>query len=206
VVWLTYSLVVVLAYLLGSMPTGFLMAKARGIDIRQVGSGNIGATNVFRILGKGPGIFVLVVDLLKGALAVWWLPRLAGADAPQALTWVAGVASILGHTFTCWLKFKGGKGIATTAGVFLALATQALLATLGVWILVFAVSRYVSLASVVSAVVLPVAVWAFGGRWPLLLITIVISGLAIYKHRGNIQRLRQGTEHRFGSRKSNSPS
>ena len=123
---------VLLSYLLGSIPTGFLVAKAKGVDIRSVGSGNIGATNVFRILGKGPGIIVLSVDALKGALAVILTPVVVG-DPPcpcyaheltQAQV-LAGICAILGHNYTCWLKFKGGKGIATTAGVFAALAPAA---------------------------------------------------------------------------------
>ena len=208
--WLLYAFVAVLAYLLGSIPTGFLVARARGVDIRSVGSGNIGATNVFRILGKGAGVFVLAADMLKGVLAVWLVPGLklvpAGSAAALWLPLVAGLLAILGHTFTCWLRFKGGKGIATSAGVFLALATQALLVTMALWLVVFAVSRYVSLVSVAAAVCLPVAVWWFGGGGPLVAITTAISALAIYKHKANIQRLLQGTEHRIGARKPDSPS
>lgn len=201
------ALVLVLAYLVGSVPTGYLMARFRGVDIRTVGSGNIGATNVFRILGKGPGTFVLLADMAKGVVAVLCLPHLIPASAgPQpSAPLLAGVMAVLGHTFTCWLRFKGGKGIATSAGVFLALAPAALLVTLAVWIAVFAASRYVSLASIIAAACLPVAVWAFKGGTALMVVTCVVSALAIYRHKANIQRLLQGTENRIGRSKPSSP-
>src|SRR5688572_13677091 len=144
------------------------MAKMRGVDIRNVGSGNIGATNVFRFLGKGPGIAVLLIDVLKGFLPAKFLPALflhgvtAGEPKYQYLSIVAGLFAVLGHNYTCWLRFKGGKGIATSAGVVLAWVPIALLITLGSWIVVFAVTRYVSLASVLAALVLPIAVWLTG--------------------------------------------
>src|SRR5205085_2291495 len=138
--------IAVAAYLLGSIPTGFLVAKARGIDIRTVGSGNIGATNVFRAVGKPAGIFVLLVDALKGWLAVALLAPAAAIwfkvpDNSQTQEWLhicAGISAILGHNYTCWLHFKGGKGIATSAGVLAALVLKPLLIILAVWILVFA--------------------------------------------------------------------
>lgn len=205
-----YLAVALAGYLLGSLPTGYLVARARGVDIRAAGSGNIGATNVFRVLGKTAGSLVLGVDALKGALACWGLP-LAVAQlgdggslwtGPEALAVTAGVAAILGHNYTCWLRFKGGKGIATSAGVLLVLMPAALGVCVGVWLLVFAVSRYVSLASVASAVALPVAVWATRGSGLLIGVACVLSAMAIYKHRTNIQRLLAGTEHRFGRSKT----
>ena len=207
-----YILTVLIAYLLGSIPTGFLVAKARGVDIRTVGSGNIGATNVFRILGKAAGVFVLVVDAAKGWLAVFVVAKLVCGwfypDAPStALEWFrlcAGVAAILGHNYTCWLHFKGGKGIATSAGVLVALVPVLLLIVLGVWIVVFALSRYVSLASICAAFVLPWAAWAFGGSLTIILVTGALAALAIYKHKANIQRLINGTENRIGARKGSS--
>ena len=198
---------VLLSYLLGSIPTGYLVAKAKGVDIRSVGSGNIGATNVFRILGKGAGIFVLTADALKGAWAVLVVaPFGAGLDAsggamPQNFPALAGISAILGHNYTCWLRFKGGKGIATTAGVFAALAPAALGIALAAWLVVFAASRYVSLASIVAAVALPLAVWLMGNGALLIGVSTALGALAIYKHKANLQRLLAGTESRIGAKK-----
>jgi glycerol-3-phosphate acyltransferase PlsY len=204
-----YILVVVIAYLLGSIPTGFLVARTRGVDIRTVGSGNIGATNVFRILGKPAGIFVLLADAAKGWLAVFLIAKwVAGwfypTAGPLAIEWFrlcAGIAAILGHNYTCWLHFKGGKGIATSAGVLVALVWLPLLIILGVWILVFAASRYVSLASICASFVLPFAAWFTGEKLATILVTAALAALAIYKHKSNIQRLLKGTEHRIGFHK-----
>jgi glycerol-3-phosphate acyltransferase PlsY len=160
VVLLAYSLVVVLSYLLGSIPTGYLAGRMRGIDIRKEGSGNIGATNVFRILGKRAGTGVLLGDALKGWLAVAVVAELVAlgfgpptlppdvAPTRHGLQLAAGVAAILGHNYTCWLRFKGGKGIATTGGVLIAWLPMPFLVVLGVWIVVFCISRYVSMASI----------------------------------------------------------
>ncbi len=199
-----------IAYLLGSVPTGFLVAKARGVDIRTVGSGNIGATNVFRILGTPAGVFVLLADAAKGWLAVFAVARLVcdwchPAAGEQALEWFklgAGVAAILGHNYTCWLHFKGGKGIATSAGVLVALVPVELLIALGVWIIVFAFSRYVSLASICAAFGLPFAAWLFGESKTIVAVIAALAVLAIYKHKGNIKRLLNGTENRIGAKKA----
>ena len=204
-----YILTVLIAYLLGSIPTGFLVAKARGVDIRTVGSGNIGATNVFRILGKAAGIFVLVVDAVKGWLAVFVAARLVSGwfyhePGSPALEWFrlcAGVAAILGHNYTCWLHFKGGKGIATSAGVLVALVPKPLLVVLAIWIIVFALSRYVSLASILAAFSLPFAACAFKESRTIIFVTAALAALAIYKHKANIQRLLNGTENRIGAKK-----
>jgi len=181
------------SYLIGSVPTGFLWAKARGIDIRTIGSGNIGATNVMRALGKGPGITVLLIDAAKGFLPVF----LAKGQGP-ALQIVCCVCVIAGHNWTCWLKFKGGKGVATTAGAMLAILPVPLLFGLVVWSVVFGISRYVSLASICGAVVLPVVTWF---RQPeFFLLTVLLSVIMIYKHKPNIQRLLAGTENRGGKK------
>ena len=192
------------AFLLGSIPTGYLVARAKGVDIRQHGSGNIGATNVFRTLGKPLGIFVFVTDALKGFAAVWLAGRFGGASDWAGI--IAAVAVIAGHNYTPWLGFKGGKGIATSAGVLLALMPWAVLCIAIVWFVVFKVSRYVSLASISAATALPVAVAALwsagcGGNGPLLGFSVLISALAIWRHRTNIQRLRAGTESRFEGKK-----
>jgi len=207
-----YLVTAIAAYFLGSIPTGYLVAKAKGVDIRSVGSGNIGATNVFRILGKWPGTFVLAMDALKGFLAcglvtnlVWQIfvkPGTVEGEARLYLSIVAGICAVLGHNYTCWLNFKGGKGIATSAGVLIALVPYAFLVTLATWLVVFAVSRYVSLASIIAAAVLPFATWQLHGHAELIGITTLMSALAIYKHRANIQRLRAGTENRIGGGKS----
>lgn len=204
---LAYGVTAIGAYLLGSIPSGYLMARAKGVDIRTAGSGNIGATNVMRTLGKPAGIAVLVVDGLKGFAACWWLCDLLQIwfhlpDAQvNALRIVAGVAAVLGHNFTCWLRFRGGKGIATSAGAYFALAPVAAGIALGVWVVFLAFSRYVSVASIAAAIALPTAVWFTQGL-ALGIVTTVLGALAIWKHRGNIERLLKGTEKRFGQRSS----
>lgn len=192
------------AFLLGSIPTGYLVARSRGVDIRQHGSGNIGATNVFRTLGKPLGILVFVIDALKGFAAVWLAQHFVAGDWSGI---VAAVAGIAGHNYTPWLGFKGGKGIATSAGVLLGLIPLAVLCIAIVWFAVFFATRYVSLASICASAALPLSVAALwwtglGGSAPLLGFTIVISALAIWRHRSNIQRLRNGTESRFVRRPS----
>ena len=204
-----YIVVVLIAYLLGSIPTGFLVAKARGVDIRTVGSGNIGATNVLRILGKPAGVFVLLADAAKGWLATfvvaklvagWFFPD-AGSLSREWFAICAGLAAILGHNYTCWLHFKGGKGIATSAGVLVALVWGPLLIILGIWIVVFALTRYVSLASICASFTLPFAAWVVDGSLNIIIVTAVLAALAIYKHKANIQRLIKGTEHRMSFKK-----
>jgi acyl phosphate:glycerol-3-phosphate acyltransferase len=209
-----YVLSAVVGYLLGSIPTGFLMGTARGIDIRTVGSGNIGATNVFRHLGVPAGIFVLLADAFKGWVAVilatelfhfWFIPG-TGLVAREWLGIISGFSAILGHNFTCWLHFKGGKGIATSAGVLVALVPTALLTILGIWIIIFILTRYVSLASISAAIALPFGTWLTKGSLTMIAITALMAGLAIYKHKPNIQRLLKGTENRIQLRKSGAES
>jgi len=209
-------LIVVLAgYLPGSLPAGFLAGRLKGLDIRTVGSGNIGATNVFRILGKGIGTVVLLVDVMKGLLPCLFFPSLVTVffpddqvAKPETLRLLIGVSAILGHNYPCWLGFKGGKGIATTAGVVGALAPVPFGICLGTWGVFFAASRYVSVASIAAAVALPVSVGALPGaggeRFGLLFWIFLLLGImAIWKHRMNIQRLMKGTEHRaWGGQKA----
>ncbi len=205
---LAYIVMALGAYLLGSIPTGFLVARTRGVDIRTVGSKNMGATNVFRVLGKGPGIIVLLVDALKGwgAIALTrfaiqaHLPVLGGLNesiAPIA----AGLFAILGHVYTCWLGFKGGKGIATSAGVMVALVPWALLVALVTWLTAFVTTRYVSVASIAASAVLPIATWFTTHDRMLTVVVALVAALAIYKHKSNLQRLREGTENRFNFNK-----
>ena len=205
-----YILAALAAYLIGSVPTGFVVGKLRGIDIRTIGSGNIGATNVFRALGTPAGIFVLLADAFKGWVSVFcvakalarWLAPEASSQALEALQIVAAVSVVLGHNYTLWLRFKGGKGIATSAGVLLALVPATFGIGLAVWVVVFAVSRYVSLASIAAALALPFATWLTHQSGTLIVVTAVLAALAIYKHRSNIQRLLAGTESRFGKKRS----
>jgi glycerol-3-phosphate acyltransferase PlsY len=201
-----YILAAISGYLLGSIPTGFLVGKVRGVDIRSVGSGNIGATNVVRTLGKPAGGFVLLADALKGWLAVvvtatllsrWFSPT-ASIKTVETYRIIAGTAAILGHNFTCWLHFKGGKGIATSAGVLIALVPLAVLIAVGAWIVTLVLGRYVSLASIVAAFVMPFAVWITPHKIAAMIyVTAALAALAIYRHRGNIKRLINGTESRF---------
>jgi len=220
---LGYVIVAVAAYLLGSIPTGYLVARARGIDIRTVGSGNIGATNAMRALGKPAGIFVLLMDALKGYVACAFLPPLIfNWLAPHFYGFfrhfqhepfefqiqfyvVAGIFAVLGHNYTCWLKFKGGKGIATSGGVYLALAPWAALIALVVFVGALLATRYVSVGSISAAVALPAAVWILPPHNLLLgIVTTVLGIMAIYKHKGNLQRLVAGTENRLQFKKKES--
>jgi len=209
---ISYILTAIAAYLLGSIPTGYLVARAKGVDIRTVGSGNIGATNAMRVLGKPAGIFVLLMDCVKGYAACAVLaPVLFDRFAPNFFTFphdlflqfklLAGICVVLGHNYTCWLGFKGGKGIATTAGAYLALAPLAVGIAIAVWIVLFVTTRYVSIASIAAAVALPTAVWFTEDSTLLGAVTTALGVLATYKHKGNIQRLLAGTENRINFKK-----
>jgi glycerol-3-phosphate acyltransferase PlsY len=203
-----YIFVVVISYLLGATPSGYLVGMACGIDVRTAGSGNIGATNVLRVLGRNAGATVLAADALKGFVAARWMPMLALHLFPspdttrEHLAIAAGAAAILGHIYTFWLYFKGGKGIATSGGVVMAWAPAACLTALALWGLVLVLSKYVSMASIAAAVVLPFAVWAWNGSATMTGVMTGVSLLAIYKHKANIQRLLKGTERRIGKQKT----
>ena len=227
-----------LAFLLGSIPFGLIIAKAKGINIREHGSGNIGATNVLRVIGKKYGITCLLLDALKGFVPVMIainLVQISGREnvlhfaaldpfatvlpasrqfLGQLVHVLTALAAVLGHNYPPWVGFKGGKGVATSAGVLLALMPAGLMLLALVWLIMFALSRYVSLASIVAAVALPLITlygsWWHGriadGTWnkPLFLFSLTIAILAIWKHQSNIQRLLAGTEHRF-TRSAKSP-
>jgi acyl phosphate:glycerol-3-phosphate acyltransferase len=199
--WLIFAGCAAVSYFLGSIPTGFLWAKSRGIDIRAVGSGNIGATNVMRTLGKWPGITVLLIDAAKGFLPVWAAPRIFPDVGAVWLQITCCVFVIAGHNWTCWLKFRGGKGVATSAGALLAFLPWPMLCALGTWIIVFGIWRYVSLASICAAITLPIATWFLEKDIPLFIFAALIAVVAIYKHKSNIQRLLAGTENRIGKPK-----
>ena len=182
------------AYLLGSVPTGLLLAKAFGVNIRETGSGNIGATNVYRTLGRKVGIMTLVGDCLKGLIPVLVAKQLGLADAWIAAT---GLAAFLGHVYTIFLGFKGGKGVATALGVFLGVSPLAVLLAIAVFVLVLGKWRYVSLASITAAAAFPPFVLLLDRNPLLIAMALVISGLVIFKHKENIRRLRDGTETKF---------
>jgi acyl phosphate:glycerol-3-phosphate acyltransferase len=204
---------IIISYLIGSIPTAFIAGRVlKGIDIRKHGSGNIGATNAFRVLGAGWGIVVLLLDCLKGALPVAFLADIClahAAVAPNTLRMVLGVSAILGHTFTVFLSFKGGKGIATTLGVLIGLALRipgfglVLGCVIATWALVFAFSRIVSLASIIASVLFPCYVILL--RQPILLIvtSIILTAFIIVRHLPNIRRLRQGQEKPLFGKKHN---
>lgn len=202
-VWIPATLLAIpfAAYLLGSIPFGLLLAKLfDGGDVRKAGSGNIGATNVTRVAGPLAGILTLILDAAKGTAAVWLAARFAYYSA----TWmiIAAFAVLLGHCFPVWLKFKGGKGVATALGVFLALSPLAAISALLLFILCVAYWRFVSLGSVAAAAAMPLLIyflWAPGHAPPIIidLGTLAVAALVIFKHGGNLQRLVNGTEPRF---------
>jgi glycerol-3-phosphate acyltransferase PlsY len=188
------------SYLIGSVPFGLLIAKTRGKDIRKLGSGNIGATNVLRCLGKPLGITCFVLDVLKGFLPAFFFPMVGktGVDFPS-IGILFGAAAILGHNFPIFLKFKGGKGVATSAGVLIGVAPLAVVIGLLTWILVF----YVSLGSIIAALAVVLAGWTIGYGPVIATALTLLGALTIWRHRSNIQRLLNGTENKF-SKKSKS--
>ncbi|MFH1552381.1 MAG: glycerol-3-phosphate 1-O-acyltransferase PlsY [Candidatus Omnitrophota bacterium] len=195
------ALSVIAAYLIGAFPTAYVAGKLlKGIDIRKYGSGNVGATNVFRTLGKVPGFLVFAIDFLKGTAAVTLIPLGLQKISPDIVgTYgfiyiMLGAAAISGHIWPVFLAFKGGKGVATTAGVMVGLSPGIFLVCFAVWIIVFAIWKYVSLASIIAAVALPVFAALAGKSLDFILFCAVLCMVGIYAHRDNIRRLIQGTE------------
>ena len=243
---MTPWLLPVIGFLIGSIPFGLLIAKVKGVNIREHGSGNIGATNVFRTVGKGPGVLCFALDCIKGFLPVLLATNLVRFDGRdpivtigflenltgtlpateqffvQSIHVLTALATILGHNYSPWIGFKGGKGIATTGGAILGLMPFAVVVLTLLWVVVFLCTRYVSFASVTVALALPVmthfgarfhhldndksqpTLWE-SGTWnkPLFAFALVAGLMAVWKHRGNINRLLKGTEHRFSKRKNN---
>jgi len=188
-----------LAYITGSIPFGLLISKAKGVDIRTMGSGNIGATNVLRCLGKPLGIACFVLDALKGYLPAALFPVLGIVNPTFGMLF--GAASILGHNFPVFLKFKGGKGVATSAGVLLGVAPLAVAIGLLTWVVVFYTSGYVSLGSIVAALAVVITGWT-ADYGPVIASALTLLGaLTIYRHRTNVQRLISGTENKFQRKK-----
>lgn len=191
---------VIISYLAGSIPSAYLAGKLRGIDLRQHGSGNLGATNVVRVLGPGIGAVVFIADLMKGFLPVYFLPRYTETLRPELWALVYGAAAILGHVKPIFLLWKGGgKGVATASGVFLAFAFVPMLIAEVFWIAVFYFTRYVSLASLVGAAVLPIAILMLyrEPQSPVFIASVIIAVFVFWTHRANIGRLRRGEEHKF---------
>ena len=195
------------SYLLGSIPFGYLAGRLQGIDIRQAGSCNVGATNVVRVLGKGYGYPVFALDCSKGFAAVKISMLMATGrppewNSPEIFGILAAMCSVLGHLYPPWLKFKGGKGVATSAGALLALTPVATLIGVAIWIIVFWLTRYVSLASITAAVVLPIVILVVSSpdqnkRKPLVYSSVCVAAVVVWRHRSNLSRLIRGTEPRF---------
>ncbi len=196
-------LALAVAYLIGAIPFGYLLVKLlTGADVRASGSGNIGATNVLRTTGRAAGIATLLLDIAKGWLAVWIAARLTGAD--PLWTSAAALAVMAGHAFPVFLKFKGGKAVASFIGAFLYLTPVALAAVLGVFVVAVAWSRHISMGSIIAAATFPLAVWLIQRPpLPVLVAGFIAGGFIIYRHSSNIKRLRDGQEHvfTFGARK-----
>lgn len=203
--FLPHALIALVSYLVGSIPSGYLAGRIRGIDVQTMGSGNIGATNVTRLLGKPYGYAVFFADFLKGMSAIW-ISILLGRQFPttpgQLLQVIAGVFCVIGNAFPVWLRFRGGKGVATSAGVLFALIPMAALVGVVVWLIVFEITRYVSVASMGATVALPIAVLVinrFRETYEPLIVyfTICLAAVVILRHRSNISRLMHGTEERI---------
>ncbi len=198
---------VLLSYFLGSIPTAFIIGKLNGIDIRKQGSGNVGATNVFRVMGKCWGSLVLFLDILKGFLASFFTARAIYQDTLGisfvSFQLISGFFAIIGHTWPIWLGFRGGKGVATSCGAFLGIYPQPVFAALGVWILTAFLCRYVSLASMLAAFSFPIFLFIFYRKQSDFMIGFAISILLflfiVYMHRSNIKRLLSGTENKIGN-------
>ena len=192
---------ILISYLIGSLPTAFIFVKVlKGLDIREHGSGNVGATNAARVIGKGAALIVFIIDFLKGTFAVTLLPIIISkifmktGDIESYMLIFSGAAVIAGHIWTVFLKFKGGKGVATTAGVMAGLAPVILIIGLVVWGIVFSIWRYVSLASLCAAVLLPILSVILGKDLSFIIFCSVLCLIGVYAHRSNIKRLIQGTE------------
>ena len=191
-------LALAIGYLLGSLPFGYLVARARGVDIFETGSKNPGATNVRRVCGAGPGNLVFALDALKGAVAAGWPLWLVASPEMQLRCELVGlISALLGHSFSCFTRFRGGKGVATSAGGLLVLMHWATLIAGAVWVIAFYATRYVSLASILAAVALAISSCFLPGSSILVGVAVAIAGFVILRHRSNIVRLLNGTENKF---------
>jgi len=192
------TLVVFAAYLIGSIPFAFLLARRwSAADLRQVGSGNLGAANVMRASGVTAGVLVAILDITKGACSVMLAERLSGnAAAPAA----AGLAAIVGHIYPIWLRFRGGKGVATACGVFSVLTPLAIPPALAIFLIAVALTKYISLGSLLATMALPPLAYAMGSPAPAVIAAFAAAAIIVFRHRSNVARLRTGTERRLGVR------
>lgn len=190
-------LLIIFSYLLGSIPTGYIVGAMAGVDIREVGSGNVGATNVARTVGKKRGLLTLIADVAKGFVPVFIAGRLDLSQSAIALT---AIAAFLGHLYPMFLKFRGGKGVATALGVLLALAPMASLILIAIFAVVAVSSRFVSLSSIVAALAAPIVLWSLSYSLTVIATGVFLAVMITLRHRGNIQRLLEDTEPKFGSR------
>lgn len=194
---LIFLILIVIAFIIGSVPFGLLIARLKGVDLRKTGSGNIGATNVLRAVGKVPALLTLAGDILKGTIAV----ALGGYFLDNLLMkGIVGLAAIAGHNFSLFLGFKGGKGVATSIGVLIFFAPKAALITLALWLGVALMTRYSSLGAIVSFGLLPLNIYLFDYTKEKLLISVIIASLLLFRHSENIKRLLNGSESRIGKR------
>lgn len=195
------AIALVAAYLLGSIPFALIAGRLHGVDLRTQGSGNLGATNVFRTLGRTAGVTVMVLDIAKGAAAVLLAEALTNNPWPLA----AGALAILGHVFPVWTRFKGGKGVAVGAGALIGLVPAASGIIVAIWLLTVLITRYVSVASIVAALSAAPLAWAFGAPWFYVAFIALAAVFVIWKHRENIIRLSKGTENRISFGKNGAP-
>jgi glycerol-3-phosphate acyltransferase PlsY len=199
-------LAIVLSYLAGAIPSGVIIGKLKKVDIREHGSGNIGFTNALRVIGVKPAIIVLLMDVGKGVAAVLAISQLGELQSNPLMPYMrelCGGFAMIGHVWTVFLKFRGGKGVATSLGIFTAIYWQAGLISLGVWIIAVGITRYVSLGSILLCISFCVAVFIRDGQyiWGLRIMALAVTVIVIYRHKGNIQRLIKGEERKFGHRK-----
>jgi acyl phosphate:glycerol-3-phosphate acyltransferase len=192
------TMAVLVAYAIGSLPFAWLLARGWGArDLRRVGSGNVGATNVLRASGTAPGVLAAVLDVAKGAVSVTMAARLGGGPLTAA---AAGMAAIVGHVYPVWLHFRGGKGVATACGVFAVLTPVAVPPALAVFLCTVWLTKYVSLGSLLASLTLPLLAYATGSPVPIVAVACAACALIVFRHRSNVDRLRTGTERRLGVR------
>lgn len=190
------------AYVIGSVPTAYIFGKVfKGIDIREYGSGNVGATNVFRVIGQVPGIIVLIIDIIKGLICATYLASgflyLAPVTRPELYRILVGLSAIAGHNWTLFLKFKGGKGVAASAGVVIGLIPKIFWLGFLVWLITFFITGFVSLASIIAVISVPIFTLAFGEPAEIVVFMCLLCLIIIYKHKSNIRRLARGEEKRI---------
>lgn len=202
---MTVALLFFTAYLIGSVPTSYIIGRLHGIDLREHGSGNLGGTNAYRVMGAAAGVPVVLIDATKGFVPAYFFPAWDGS-AIGNLALLYGLAAIAGHVWSIFMRFRGGKGVATGVGVLVALAPASALIGLLVWIGVVAITRYVSVASISAATLVPLTAWLTDEARSTVLFSAAVAILVWWTHRGNLKRLARGQEHRFGRKQAASVS